>query len=285
MRYVFLFIVCLFLIQEVQAKDKNYSFNIEYESLRGSLLNKVKKYSWKNNCPVNLSDLILLKVSYWGFDNQPHVGEIIVHRASSPEVILIFKELFDKKFPIKSIIPMYKYYGDDKVSMLENNTVAYNCRIRTNYTNKFSQHSYGIAIDINPFTNPYYKNGSVIPASARKNLSRKKNKKGIIKKGNSCYRIFKKKGWTWGGDWRTLKDYQHFEKDLSLYKKEKKYSLLFNNLPDNTEIKIMNILKTYRTSRFLSRGYYDVKIISDNKEKRFWVLVDRNRSINYNNLE
>ena len=32
-----------------------------------------------------------------------------------------------------------------------------------------------------------------------------------INKGDLCYRLFIKHGFIWGGSWRTVKDYQHFE--------------------------------------------------------------------------
>lgn len=286
MKIIYLFCSCIFLIQSVQAKSVNetYSFHIEYTSLKGTVLKNVSQYTWRKNCPVDLSELILLKMSYWGFDAKPHIGELIVHRKASPEVILIFRELFERKFPISSINPMYEYHGSDDASMLDNNTVAFNCRSTTGYKNKFSKHSYGIAIDINPVINPYYKDGKVLPPTAIENIDRKKDIKGIIKKKGICYTAFKMKGWTWGGDWKTLKDYQHFEKNLTLFDSEKKYSLKFEKLPSNSTVKIMNILRGYNTDKFLSRGLYDVKIISKNEVKRVWIKVDKNVFTNYQNL-
>ena len=35
-----------------------------------------------------------------------------------------------------------------------------------------------------------------------------------IKKGDLCYQLFIEHGFSWGGNWRTTKDYQHFEKDV-----------------------------------------------------------------------
>lgn len=281
MKYLLITLLFISLNINAQARENGDSFHIEYESLKGDILKKVKEFSWKNNCPVKLSQLILLKVSYWGFDDQAHIGNIIVHRKASPEVLLIFKELFENKFPIASLKLMYKYFGDDDQSMLANNTVAFNCRLTTNHKSKFSRHSYGIAIDINPFINPYYKKGKVIPATAGEYLDRDSRKKGLITKKSICYKVFKQKGWRWGGDWKSLKDYQHFEKRLSTFKKDKKYSLVFENLPANAVIKLMNIRKPYSPIRFLSRGLYDVQIISKNKTKQLWVKVDSDLSVNY----
>ena len=35
----------------------------------------------------------------------------------------------------------------------------------------------------------------------------------IIKKGDLCYNLFIEHGFTWGGEWKSLKDYQHFQKE------------------------------------------------------------------------
>ena len=36
--------------------------------------------------------------------------------------------------------------------------------------------------------------------------------RGMIKKGDACYKAFTSRGWKWGGNWKNSKDYQHFEK-------------------------------------------------------------------------
>lgn len=268
--------------------DNAYSsdFHINYMSIRGKIKEQIEKYTWSEDCPVNLADLILLEISHWGFDDKEHVGKIIVHRDASPEVILIFKELFDNKFPINKITPMYNYYGRDKRSMRDNNTSAFNCRPKTNANNGFSMHSYGTAIDINPLINPYIKDGEVIPKTAANNVVRDEKLKGIIKSNGICYKAFKEKGWEWGGDWESLKDYQHFEKDLSKFKNEKKYSLKIQNLPDKSKVLIMNIIKPYTNSKIFTRGLYDIRITApDYAEKRFWVQIDgENILLDFNKL-
>jgi hypothetical protein len=81
----------------------------------------------------------------------------------------------------------------------------------------YSEHGRGLAVDINTLYNPYHKrlkNGKEVvePATARPYLDRSKNHAYMIKKGDLCYRLFKAKGFRWGGDWKHSKDYQHFEK-------------------------------------------------------------------------
>ena len=129
---------------------------------------------------------------------------------------MIFKDLFDAKFPIEKICLIDAYKGIDDLSMADNNSSGFNCRMSAGNSKKFSKHSYGVAIDINPLVNPYVKNGTVLPPEGRNYLDRDATVKGMIRKGDDCYTAFIKRGWTWGGAWKHSKDYQHFEKDLQL---------------------------------------------------------------------
>ena len=75
-----------------------------------------------------------------------------------------------------------------------------------------SNHAYGLAIDLNPKVNPYVKNDLVLPTNGLAYVNRDQHVLGIIKKNDAVYQLFTSHGWTWGGDWTSLKDYQHFEK-------------------------------------------------------------------------
>ena len=88
---------------------------------------------------------------------------------------------------------------------------------KKNCTHTVSKHGKGLAVDINTLYNPYHKhlkNGKEVvePATARPYLDRSKHHTYMIRKGDLCYRLFKEKGFRWGGDWKHSKDYQHFEK-------------------------------------------------------------------------
>jgi hypothetical protein len=93
--------------------------------------------------------------------------------------------------------------------MAANNTSAYNCRKVTGGTS-WSEHSYGKAIDINPIQNPYVNGSTVLPSAGKSYVSRSTYKKGMIRSGDVVTKSFAAAGWTWGGSYRTLKDYQHF---------------------------------------------------------------------------
>jgi hypothetical protein len=107
-----------------------------------------------------------------------------------------------------------EYKGDDDVSMADNNTSAFNYRDVVDSKGVLSKHSYGVAIDINPIQNPYIKGKKISPASGTNYVNRKKFQNGMIIKNDVCYKAFKDRGWTWGGEWKTMKDYQHFQKTI-----------------------------------------------------------------------
>ncbi len=173
---------------------------------------EMKKHSWRPSCPVKIENLTYLELMYWGFDGQPHRGELIVHSRAASEILDIFKALFEKKYPIEKMRLIDTYQGDDHASMADNNTSAFNCRPVEGSRTRLSRHSYGLAIDINPLINPYVKGKKVLPPAGAAYLNRKKQSRGMIVPGGPCHQAFTSRGWRWGGDWNSLKDYQHFEK-------------------------------------------------------------------------
>ena len=106
------------------------------------------------------------------------------------------------------------YGADDERSMAANNSSAFNYRITTGST-KLSAHARGLAVDINPLYNPSRRTvgGKVVvePRQGRKYLQREAKFPYKIAKGDLCYRLFTAREFVWGGNWRTVKDYQHFE--------------------------------------------------------------------------
>jgi len=103
------------------------------------------------------------------------------------------------------------YGGDDMTSMQDDNTSAFNCRVIAG-TNRLSRHAYGLAIDVNPLYNPYVKGDVIQPPEGAAYLDRSRDVKGMIHAEDICRREFMVRGWDWGGDWESRKDYQHFEK-------------------------------------------------------------------------
>jgi hypothetical protein len=183
-----------------------------YEPIPAALQSKMKTYTWQSTCPVPLDQLSYIKLAYWGFDNKPHEGELIINRKYAQEILQIFKTLYDKKFPIHSMKLMEDFRGNDSASTLANNTTAFNCRAMVNNQALYSLHSYGWAIDINPRQNPFVENNTITPRGSETYADRTHIRPGMIVKNSIIYDEFMKRGWVWGGAWPHLQDYQHFEK-------------------------------------------------------------------------
>ena len=175
--------------------------------------------SWKPGCPVPLRDLSYLRLAYLGFDGKRHTGELVVHKDIAAEVQQIFGALLRSGYPIYRMRLVSHYHASDFQSIEADNTSAFNCRPVTG-GKKWSKHSYGRAIDINPIENPYISRSGHIahPASLRYGLRGRMHRtrtpadKAIMLPSDPIVRIFKRHGWRWGGDWHTIKDYQHFDK-------------------------------------------------------------------------
>lgn len=180
-----------------------------------------KKRLISNNqlCSQVLEELVLVKVKYWGFDEQIHVGSLIVHESLGMEVVAIFEALFAQRFPIQAMYPVPAELK--KVPGIYSNiSGAFSCREVTDQPGILSQHSYGRAIDINPLQNPYVKEKLVIPSGGRRYIDRIEPKKGKIIPNTPVTAIFTQYGWDWGGHWFDVKDFQHFEKRANGEKRE-----------------------------------------------------------------
>jgi len=156
-----------------------------------------------------LENLRLVDVYYYGFDDKLHKGQLVVHKAVVLDVIEIFELIRESSFPISKVVPISNYGWSDEKSMQDNNTSAFNYRFISG-TRVISNHASGLAIDINPMMNPYIKNGISLPEKSVYDTI----KAGTISSGSQLVKEFKQRGWQWGGDWKSLKDYQHFEKKL-----------------------------------------------------------------------
>ena len=167
------------------------------------------------NSLVSFDDLRYLTITFWGYDGESQVGNMIVSASLAEEVLNIFEELYQVGFPIEKMRLPCEYGGIDEASMSDNNTSAFNDR-PLNAEGGLSYHQLGTAIDINPLYNPYINLSTleVQPKDGEPYLDRENFYKGMILPDSDCVKIFKKYGWIWGGDWNSVKDYQHFEKHL-----------------------------------------------------------------------
>lgn len=165
--------------------------------------------SWEPGCPVGLRRMRYLQVTFWGFDRRRHVGELIVHEDHVRGIAQVFRRLYDARFPLEQMTLPTSVERDPTPSGDGNGTGGMVCRAAVGQTS-WSAHALGQAVDINPFQNAYHKGDLVIPERARSYLDRDWHRPGMIQPGSVVVRAFRDIGWSWGGDWRTLKDYQHF---------------------------------------------------------------------------
>jgi len=163
---------------------------------------------------ADLDHLRYVQVPFFGYDDEPHQGELVVHKAVATEVHAIFTELFNAKFPIEKMHLIETYDANDNASMADNNSSAFCHRFAVAKPGILSKHALGLAIDINPLYNPYVKKDLILPPQGKLYLDRTQSVKGMISENSLCYHAFVSRGWTWGGSWPDRQDYQHFEKKL-----------------------------------------------------------------------
>jgi hypothetical protein len=186
------------------------SFHSEVTKIPSDIKERMKGSSWHPGCPVPIKRLRLVRLTYWGFDDEAHNGKLIVNRRQAHNMVEVFRKLFKKGFPIKRMKLVDAYGGDDNESMDHNNTSAFNCRVVAG-TDRWSEHAYGRAIDINPVQNPYVSSdGTASPEKGQPYVDRSDSRRGMIYGGGRVVAAFEAIGWSWGGFWSSVKDYQHF---------------------------------------------------------------------------
>jgi hypothetical protein len=165
--------------------------------------------SWHAGCPVPIGQLRVLTLTHWGFDRRVHEGRLVVNEAQAANVLRAMRTLFDRRFPIRRMRLVEAYGSDDDRSMAADNTSAFNCR-RVAGSPSWSQHAYGLAIDVNPVENPSIRGGVVSPPAGAAFADRTRWAPGMIHARDGVVRAFAAVGWSWGGYWRSPRDYQHF---------------------------------------------------------------------------
>lgn len=158
-----------------------------------------------------------VQVEHVDFQGRTQQGLIVCNKAIANDLREIFAELYKAEYPIERIRPISEYGNDDERSMRANNTSCYCYRVVEGST-KLSNHARGMAVDVNPLYNPCVrrrKDGTMLvqPATGKPYTDRAKPFKYKITRHDLCYRLFTQHGFRWGGNWKTVKDYQHFEKE------------------------------------------------------------------------
>jgi len=167
------------------------------------------RLAWSPGCPVGLEELRELRLSFVGFDGLQHTGQMVVNAAVADDVVEVFRTLHDARFPLEEMRLVTQDDLDAPPTGDGNNTAAYACR-PTVGTTSWSAHAYGLAVDLDPFMNPYTKGDLVLPELASAYLDRGWRRPGMILPGGVVVRAFARVGWTWGATFRSATDRHHF---------------------------------------------------------------------------
>jgi hypothetical protein len=175
----------------------------------------IKTSSWQPGCPVPLSGLRVLTVTHWGFDGRPHQGALVVNREHAAPLAKVFRQLYRQRFPIRHM-RLADMYGPNRARPADGDiTGSFRCRkavpspCNPSASTSWSNHAYGLAIDINPVENPYVGCGMTRDPTSLRYVDRSRIRKGMVTP--AVVRAFRAIGWGWGGDWTgDTKDYMHF---------------------------------------------------------------------------
>lgn len=201
------------IVDSTQVYDHGIEKCFTADTISDSLFQMMKDVTFHDDTPVGRSDLRYLRVLHYNSEGSILLGEMICNRVIASDLLEIFRDLFFARYPIERMRLTCRYEGDDEASMTDNNTSCFNSRTITG-SSRHSLHASGMAVDINPLYNPYIKakDGKVVKILPKAAINSDRDSPYRIEKGDLCYRLFTAHGFKWGGSWRTVKDYQHFEK-------------------------------------------------------------------------
>ena len=176
---------------------------------------QVRAHAWHAGCPLPLSQLRLLTVSYWGFDRSVHDGQLVVNRDAAPPLLRVFRRLYALRFRIHYMSVALAYGGRASPAAADN-TSGFECRraspspcAGSRGSGHWSEHAYGEAVDVNPIENPYVGCGRSRQRASAPYLDRSRLRRGMVTP--AVVRAFAAIGWGWGGNWTgRTKDYMHF---------------------------------------------------------------------------
>ena len=180
-----------------------------HATVRAAPASVLARSSWTKACPVTAADLRYLTVGFRGFDGRAHTGELLVNKRAADGLVTVFRQLFAAGFPIERMRISSAAELNGPPTGDGNSTEGFACRPVRGQTT-WSQHAYGLAVDLDPFQNPYHKGKVVLPELATSYLDRAEARPGMVLPGGAAVRAFTAIGWHWGGDYRSLKDYMHF---------------------------------------------------------------------------
>lgn len=204
-------VLILTLISSVSFSFADVKDGFYVSKIDDEIFARIKGKSFKDDCTLPREDLRYLHVLHKDLEGNTHEGEMICNVYIAYDVLDIFMKLYDANYPIEKIRLVDEYDADDETSMRDNNSSSFNFRF-ISHTTKISKHGLGLAVDINTLYNPYVnKKQEVEPATAGAYIDRTKDFPYKIDTHDLCYKLFTEHGFEWGGHWKNVKDYQHFE--------------------------------------------------------------------------
>ena len=199
--------------ETLEPDPENY---FRQEEISDELFARMQGKSWPEDCTMEREDLRYLSLLYKDANGNSQKGELVCNKKIADTLLKIFRQLYDADYPIEKMVLIDEYGGDDDASMSDNNTSCFNYRVVSG-TNNLSKHAMGLAVDLNPRYNPYIHkvNGaeSIEPENGKEYADRSKDFLYKIDKEDLAYKLFTQAGFTWGGSWKSVKDYQHFQYD------------------------------------------------------------------------
>ena len=184
--------------------------------LPAPLVSDLRGSFWRPGCPVALSELRLLTVVHWGFDGEVHNGQLVVAREYADALRGVFRRLYDLRFAIRHM-RLADMYGPKGARPADGDVSgSFQCRqsvpspcVGGSASGRWSNHAYGLAIDLNPRENPYVGCGRTRDRASARYTDRSRLRKGMVTP--AVVRAFRSIGWGWGGEWTgQTKDYMHF---------------------------------------------------------------------------
>lgn len=204
------------LSDEIKKRITGISYPVTKEEQEHTAAAAVNVVNSARDIQVSYDDLVYMSVLHYNFHGVERTGELICNKAIAQDLVEIFYELYQNEYQIEQIRLIDEYSGDDTLSMQDNNTSCFNYRV-VDGTSSLSKHALGLAIDINPFFNPYVvfqPDGTtyISPGGSETYADRSQSFAYKIDENDLCYKLFKEHGFIWGGNWNSCKDYQHFQK-------------------------------------------------------------------------
>lgn len=204
------------IVDDEKVKSEQLDKWFSAEEISDEVLARMLGKSYPENCATPLSSLRYLKLIHRNKEGKTQRGELVCNKAIASDLLQVFRTLYESDYVIERMMLVDEYDASDEKSMTANNTSCFNFRFVSG-TRTISKHGLGLAIDINPLYNPCLsiRSGKVEPAAGKpyaKNRTGKRKHPQMIDKQDLAYRLLIQHGFRWGGNWKSKKDWQHFEK-------------------------------------------------------------------------